>query len=100
MKKNLFSIISLLFLPISIWAAEQQVIDIDIDIEGMSCQFCAHSVQKNLSKLPYIEKAQVNIDTKKAHIVTVGKEANIEELKNKIVASGFKPVKVTIVSLK
>jgi len=99
MKKTVFSIIILLVLPISLWAAEQQTVD--IDIEGMSCQFCAHGVQKKLSTLPYIEKAQVNIDTKKAHlIVTTGKVANIEELKNKIVASGFKPLKVTIGLLK
>jgi len=99
MQKTVFSIIVSLILPISLWATEQQTID--IDIEGMSCQFCAHSVQKKLSTLPYIEKAQVNIDTKKAHlIVATGKVVNIEELKNKIVASGFKPLKVTIGLLK
>jgi len=76
-------------------AAGQQVVD--IDIEGMSCKFCAHSVQKNISKLPYVEKADVNIETKKAHIViTTGKEANIEQLKKKISDSGFTSVKVTI----
>lgn len=98
MKKLLLTATSLYLFPLAIMAAELQAID--IDIEGMSCKFCAHSVQKNLSKLPYVEKAQVNIDTKKAHIVIVkDQKANIEQLKEKITGSGFKPVKVTVSSI-
>ncbi len=99
MNNFLIVLTGLFILPLLTVCAEQQVVD--IDIEGMSCKFCAHSVQKNLTKLPYVEKAQVNIETKKAHIVLVeGKEANIEELKSKVTDSGFTPVKVTTSLLK
>ncbi|MFK5915708.1 MAG: heavy metal-associated domain-containing protein [Woeseiaceae bacterium] len=98
MRHFLFTLTSLFLFPLSLLAAGQQVVD--IDIEGMSCKFCAHSVQKNITKLPYVEKAIVNIETKKAHIVIVqGKEANIDQLKKKITGSGFTPVKVTISTL-
>lgn len=99
MKHMLISIAIFLFLPLSVFAAGEQVVD--IDIEGMSCKFCAYGIQKNLSKLPYVEKAEVNIETKKAHIVIVsGKQANIDQLKKQISDSGFTPVKVTIGSNK
>ncbi|VAW90736.1 Lead, cadmium, zinc and mercury transporting ATPase; Copper-translocating P-type ATPase [hydrothermal vent metagenome] len=95
MKKLLITITGLFILPLSLYAAGEQIVD--IDIEGMSCEFCAHSVQKNINKLPGVEKASVNIDDKKAHIVMApGKQANIELLKKKISDSGFVPVKVTI----
>ena len=95
MKKILLTLTGLFLFPLVLMAAGQQVVD--IDIEGMSCKFCAHSVQKNLTKLPYVEKAEVNIDTKKAHIVIAkDQKANIEQLKEKITGSGFKPVKVIV----
>ena len=70
---------------------------IDIDIEGMTCQFCAYGVQKSISELPGVEMAEVNIDTKKAHIVmSSNQQANVEQLKKKITDSGFKAVKIII----
>ncbi len=97
MKKLLLTAISIFVFPLVLMAAEVQVVD--IDIEGMSCQFCAHSVEKKITKLSYVKKAEVNIDTKKAHIIIIeGKQADIEELKQKVMDSGFKPVKVTVSS--
>ncbi len=95
MKQVIIALTVLLFLPLSLRAANTQVID--IEIKGMSCKFCAYSVQKNLGKLPEIDKAEVNIDTQKAHIVMhEDRQANVEQLKEKITESGFTPVKVTI----
>ncbi len=93
MKQLIMSLI--FFFPLSLLADNTQIID--IDIEGMSCKFCAYSVKKNLSELPGIEQADVNIDTKKAHIVMQeGQQADIEQIKQKITESGFTPVKVTL----
>ena len=93
MKQLIMSLI--LFFPMSLLAGNTQIID--IDIEGMSCKFCAYSVKRNLSKLPDIATAEVNIDTKKAHIVMQeGKQADVEQIKQKITESGFTPIKVTL----
>lgn len=97
MKQFLITMTSVFLFPLTVLATELQVID--IDIEGMSCKFCAYSVQKKMTKLPYVNKAEVNIETKKAHIeITEGKIFNLEELKQKVIDSGFKPVKVTLSS--
>jgi len=98
MKQILIMITGIFLLPLSLFAAGEQVVY--IDIEGMSCKFCAYSVQKNLKKLPDVESASVSIDDKKAHIIMVdGKQADIELLKKKISDAGFVPVKVTISTL-
>jgi len=95
MKQLLLTLTGMFLFPLSLMAAGEQVVD--IDIEGMSCKFCAYSIQKNLSKLPDVDKAEVSIDDKKAHIVMKpGKQADVETLKKKITDSGFTPVKVTI----
>jgi len=84
-----------ILIPIYAFAAGGQVVD--VDIEGMSCKFCAYSVQKNLKKIPGVEQAEVNIETKKAHVVMAeGQQANIEQIKKKISEAGFTPVKVVI----
>jgi len=98
MKQVLLTLTGMFLFPLSLMAAGEQVVD--IDIEGMSCKFCAYSIQKNLSKLPDVDKAEVSIDNKKAHIVMApGKQADVDLLKKKITDSGFTPVKVTISNL-
>jgi copper chaperone CopZ len=95
MKILLIGLSFLLLMPLSAFATGKQVIDIDIN--GMSCKFCAYSVEKSLKTLPGVEKAEVDIDTNKAQIVmTEGQEADIELIKKKIIESGFSPAKVTI----
>ncbi len=85
----------LLLLPASLFAAGVQMVD--IDIEGMSCKFCAYKIQKNLSQLPAVETAKVDIDSNKAHLVmSAGKQADIEQIKEIILESGFTPVKITL----
>jgi len=98
MKQILLTLTGMFLFPLSLMAAGEQVVD--IDIEGMSCKFCAFSVQKNLSKLPGVDKAEVSIDDKKAHIVMApGQHADVDQLKKKITDSGFTPVKVTVSNL-
>jgi len=94
MKQILLSLTILIFLPLSIMAESKHVID--VDIECMSCKFCAYNIQKQLSNLPGVEKAEVNIDKNKAHVVMQnGKKADVELIKKKISDSGFTPVQVT-----
>ncbi len=97
MKQLRFSVTALVFLlfPLLSFASGEQVVD--ITIEGMTCKFCAYGVQKNLLKLPNIANAEVDIDSKKAHIVmNAGTQADIEQIKKKITEAGFKPVTVTV----
>lgn len=100
MKALLISLSLLLLLSLSAFATDKQITGkqiVDIDITGMSCKFCAHSVQKSLTALPGVEKAEVNIDDNKAHVVMAdGQQADIEQIKKNIIESGFNPAKITI----
>jgi len=99
MKHTLIAILTLAVIHVSAYAANKQ--QIEVDIKGMTCKFCAYGVQKKLNKLPNIEKAEVNIDTKKATIVVKeGMQINLDEVKKAIKSSGFVPVKVTTKTIK
>jgi len=98
MNHRQITMVGLFLYPLSLIAAGEQVVD--INIEGMSCKFCAHKIQKELTLLPGVETVSVSIDDKKAHIVmSPGKKANVEQLKKKITASGFTPVETTTETL-
>jgi len=93
--RRILLLTGLFLLPISLWADEKQVVE--INIEGMSCKICANSVRRNLSTLPDVVKATVSFNNKKAHIqMAPGKNADVAQLKKKISESGFTPAKVTI----
>jgi len=99
MKRTLIALLTLAVIHVSANGANKQ--QIEVDIQGMTCKFCAYGIQKKLNKLPNIEKAEVNIDTKKAIIIVKeGLLINLGEVKEAIKSSGFVPVKVISRTLK
>ncbi len=93
--KRILILTGLFLLPLSPFAADKQVVE--IDIEGMSCKFCALSVKRNLSTLPGVDKAAVSFKDRKAHIkMAPGKKADVAQINKKVNEAGFKPVNVTV----
>ena len=43
-----------------------------LNIEGMTCNHCAMTVQKALSSVPGVQKAEVSLPSKKAVVTTEG----------------------------
>lgn len=43
-----------------------------LNIEGMTCNHCAMTVQKALSSVPGVQKAEVSLPAKKAVVTTEG----------------------------
>ncbi len=87
---------SVLLLLVMFWfstvAAAQGQQNLEIDISGMECKFCAHNVKNNLSKLDGVKQVTVDIDKGVASIVMApGKQANVEHIKNLITKAGFTP---------
>ncbi len=99
--KKLFILLSLsLLLPLVAHAAEQggekqQIMQ--IGVQGMSCKFCARSVEKNLMKLDGVEKASVDLDAGQA-VVTLkpGGKVDVKSLNEQITAAGFTPGEVEV----
>ena len=84
----------MLFLASSLVLAQDQQ-RLEVDIAGMSCKFCVHNVEKNLSKLEGVEKVSVNLDKGIALIVmSSGKKADIKQIKKLVKKAGFTPSNV------
>jgi len=80
---------SLICVPIVSWADQ-----IEIDVHGMTCVFCVHSLEKNLGKLDHVDKVKVSLKHKKIRLHTTNDNPDIELIKNTIIDSGFTPVAV------
>jgi len=84
----------LLVLPTA-WAAERETVEIEVN--GMTCQFCVYGTEKNLGKLPGVEQANVSLDKKLARIVMApGEHADLEAINKAIVDAGFTPGAVSV----
>ena len=67
--------------------------DITIKINGMACNHCKMTVEKVLSEIDGVEKAEVNLENKEA-VVTLTKEIENEIFKNVIEEAGIEFVEV------
>ena len=91
--KRLLILTGFLLLPLSLLATEAQVVE--IGVEGMSCKFCARNINKKISLLPGVEKAEVSYEGKKARITMApGAKADIGQIKKQISEAGFKGVDI------
>ena len=61
--KKLLLILFLTFIPI-----KAQAIIIDIQVEGLVCDFCAQSIEKVFMKQPGVEVVYVNLDRQNVQV--------------------------------
>ncbi|HFE47982.1 MAG TPA: heavy-metal-associated domain-containing protein [Chromatiaceae bacterium] len=67
---------------------------VEIDVHGMTCGFCVDAVQRNLRKLPDVEKAEVSLKLKKVRIHAKDNGLDIDRVRKTILDSGFTPIDV------
>lgn len=91
MKKiMLVLLVNLLWLSTTVWAEDQQVVD--IGVSGLACPFCVYSLEKNLRKLPEVDCAEVNLAENSARVVIkADHDVDLERIKQAIVDAGFTP---------
>lgn len=65
---------------------------IDIKIEGMTCQSCAKAVERGIKKLDGIKSVNVNIATDKATIQYDGSKVKLSQIKGAIEKAGYKVI--------
>lgn len=63
-------------------------LELEIEIEGMTCTACARRVEKSLNQLPGVS-AYVDFATEKAH-VTLNQEIALEQLKEAVDSAGYR----------
>ncbi|MCR4442593.1 MAG: heavy metal translocating P-type ATPase [Peptococcaceae bacterium] len=63
-----------------------------LQIEGMNCAACAARIEKELNAIPGVERASVNLATKRASIVYRQGATGVEQFKNAVEKLGYRVV--------
>lgn len=83
-------LIGLLWLPATLNAADQEVVE--IAVSGLACPFCAYGLEKNLIKLAEVETATIDLAANSARVILKpGQKADLEAIKKAITKAGFTP---------
>jgi copper chaperone CopZ len=65
---------------------------IEVRVDGMSCMFCAYSLERSFKKLDVVEDIEINVGDGKAKItVKQGSGLTDENIKEIVKKSGFTP---------
>ncbi len=67
---------------------------IEVDVHGLTCAFCVDSLQRQLRKLPDIEKVAVSLKAKKVRIVSSSEHIDRARVREIVIDSGFTPVNI------
>ncbi|MDC3412690.1 heavy metal translocating P-type ATPase [Aquibacillus sp. 3ASR75-11] len=62
---------------------------VTLGITGMTCAACANRIEKNLSKVNGVSKANVNLTTEKASVSYNPSETSVEQLMEKVKKTGY-----------
>lgn len=92
MKKTLLSVVFMSTLLMQTASART----IDIDIEGMTCEFCADSLHRHFKAMKSVSEVEVDLKAKKVHLKTGADLPKISTIKKTITDSGFTPVNVVV----
>ena len=95
MTKRALVLVALLALPTGAWSADQHLVE--IRVSGLACPFCAYSLEKNLTKLPEVDSAEVDLAANLARVVIKpDQRVDLERIKQAVVKAGFTPGDATI----
>jgi len=63
---------------------------VKMEVNGLSCPFCAYGLEKNLKEIPAIEKITINVkDAFVTLVLKKGESVLEEDLKKKVKDAGF-----------
>lgn len=65
--------------------------DIYLEVNGMTCASCSAAVERVTRKLDGVETCDVNLTTRRAHIIYDTDKVKLSDIKNKITKAGFEP---------
>lgn len=63
--------------------------NVTLSITGMTCAACATRIEKNIGKVPGVQKASVNLATEKASVTYDPSQAKVEDVIAKIKKTGY-----------
>ena len=70
---------------------------ITVQVDGLTCPFCAYGLEKRIKKLSAVEKSAINIKEGTVGIFPkAGQHIDIDEVKKAVESGGFTPRKVRV----
>lgn len=70
--------------------------EITIDVNGLVCEFCAVTIEKNFKKKDEVKEVKVDLDQKKVFLIFKdNKNLSDEIIKEIIINNGYTPTKIT-----
>ena len=77
--------------------------NVTLSITGMTCAACATRIEKNIAKVPGVQKANVNLATEKASVTFDPSKASVEDLIANVKKTGYgvveEKVKLNIIGM-
>jgi len=74
------------------FAQDTETSEIAVRVDGMSCMFCAYSLERNFEKRGEVEEIEINVEEGIAKIfLKPGTELSDEKIKDIVKNSGFTP---------
>jgi copper chaperone CopZ len=95
-KMNILSkatiVLGLLAWPIVGWSAETM----NVQVNGMVCDFCAQGIEKKLKSDPSVEKVHVSLGEKKVQVVSKeGSSLSEERIRESLKKAGYAVISVS-----
>ena len=94
------SLLAIALLPFAARAqAPLEAPDVVVEVEGMSCPFCAYGIEKKLKKVEGVERLAVHLEAGKVEItLKEGARVSEERLREAVVKAGFEARTITFVN--
>ncbi len=92
-KFGLWVLVGALVLPPTINATT-----IEVKVHGLTCAFCVDSLQRQLKKVPDIERVDVSLKNNKVRIVSSAEQVDIDRIRQIVIDSGFTPVEIRTIA--
>ncbi len=70
---------------------------VEVDVYGMTCAFCADSLERKFGKMESVSKIEISLKNKKIRLETEDNQPSLDAIKQTILDAGFTPEKITIV---
>ncbi len=70
---------------------------VEVDVYGMTCAFCADSLERKFGKMESVSKIEISLKNKKIRLETEDNQPSLDTIKQTILDAGFTPEKITIV---
>lgn len=87
--KNLFSVITILFIALGVNAQQKKPVTVKINVPTVQCEKCKKTIEDYLSYEEGVRKIVVDFKQKRATVTYLADRTNLENIKTAIANTGY-----------